>query len=95
MHTNAADLGYGGTLNTEDMAAGVSGMWVDQGVWKWHERANHITLRDFKAIRKILMGALGEKIKRFKTRYLLMHVVNSAVVHITNSFVSASREMMR
>lgn len=95
LHSDATELGSVETRHTEDMNTGVAGMWVDQGVWNWHNRANRITLREFKAIRKILMGALGENIKRLKTRDLLMHVDHNAVVHITNSFVRASREMIR
>lgn len=95
LHSDAADMGYGGTLNTEDTTAGAAGMWVEQGVWKAQERAGHITLRELKEIRKLLMGNLGQKVRDGGVKELLIHVDNSAVVHITNSFVSASRTMMR
>lgn len=95
MHTDAADVGYGGTLNNVDLSPGVAGMWSDQGVWNWKDRAESITFRELKAIRKILQGTLGQEVRDRGLRELLVHVDNQAVVHITNSFVTASRPLMR
>ena len=33
MDTDAADMGYGGTLNVRDVTPGAPGMWCTQGVW--------------------------------------------------------------
>jgi hypothetical protein len=38
MHTDAEDIGYGGTLG-QCGAAGKRGEWEAQGVWGWNERA--------------------------------------------------------
>lgn len=95
IHTDAADVGYGGTLNDKDLQAGVAGMWCDQGVWNWRDRAESITYRELKAIRKVLQGAIGQEVMSRGVQKLLVHVDNQAVVHITNSFVTASRPLMR
>lgn len=95
MHTDAADAGFGGTLHDRDLGAGVRGLWCAQGVWDLRSRASSITLRELKAIRLLLTGALGQKIQRLDVNSLLLHVDNQAVVHITNSFVSASSTMMK
>lgn len=95
MHTDAADMGYGGTLNASDHRPGVQGEAHTQGVWSWKDRARTITLRELKAIRLLLMGPLGREIAQSEHKNLLLHVDNQAVVHITNGLVSASRPMMR
>lgn len=95
MHTDAADMGYGGTLNVRDLTAGAPGMWCGQGVWSWQERAESINLRELRAVRMMLLGCLKEPIMRNGVKELLLHADNQSVVHIANSFVSASRPMMR
>lgn len=95
IHTDAADVGYGGTLNTTDLRPGVDGQWHAQGIWSWKDRAQSITLRELKAVRLMLTGSLGKRIVAEQHRDLLLHVDNQAVVHITNAFVSSSRPMMR
>lgn len=95
IHTDAADVGYGGTLNFSDLSAGTPGQWVEQGVWNWRDRAESISYRELKAIRMVLSGSLGRQVLAHGRRNLLLHIDNQPVVHITNSFVSASRPMMR
>jgi hypothetical protein len=41
------------------------------------------------------MGNLGRKVKNSAAGRLLLHCDNSAVVHILNAMVSASRALMR
>jgi hypothetical protein len=38
MHTDAADVGFGGTLDVAGNP-GDSGQWQDQGIWEWKDRA--------------------------------------------------------
>ena len=45
VHTDAAEAGYGGTLNTEELQRGVDGFWRSQGIWYWRDRAMSITNR--------------------------------------------------
>lgn len=62
-HSDAADMGYGGTLHTKNIKAGVAGIWIDKGVWRPQERAGNITLRELQEIRKLLMGPLGDEVR--------------------------------
>ena len=94
VHTDAADMGYGGTLNHQDHRPGVAGLWCDQGVWSWQDRAAPITYRELKTVRLILQGMIGKQVEGLGLNSLLLHNDNQAVVHITNSFVSASRPLM-
>jgi hypothetical protein len=94
MHTDAADMGFGGTL---DIAGnpGDPGQWQDQGIWEWKDGAECISVRKLKAIRMFLMGTLGERVKKEGITLLRLCVDNSSVVHVTNAFVASSRPMMR
>lgn len=94
MHTAAADLSYGETLSS-DPTPGRPGELESQRVWNWKDRSQSITLRELKAIRLLLMGNLGQELEKRQWKKVLLRVDNSAVVHITNSLVSASRPMMR
>lgn len=95
IHTDAADVGYGGTRKVDTLLPGVNGQWKAQGIWSWQDRANSITYRELKHIRVLLSGYLETKaVERMRIR-LLLNVDNQAVVHITNAFVSASRPLMR
>lgn len=82
-------------MNMDDMLPGVDGQYQSQGVWGWRDRAESISYRELKAIRMLLSGRFGNVLSDFKRSDLLLHVDNQAVVHITNSLVSASRPMMR
>jgi Reverse transcriptase (RNA-dependent DNA polymerase) len=94
MHSDAADFGYGGTLGPVGKA-GDRGLWESQGVWGWEDRAKSISYRELKAVRMLLMGAIGTKIKEADVKRLLLRTDNTGVMHITNAMVSASRPMMR
>ena len=52
-HTDAADLGYGGTIRPLSNPA-EPGLWEAQGVWGWEDRANSISYRELKAVRFLL-----------------------------------------
>ena len=43
LHTDALDMGYGGTLSFQSTKPEVDGQWSEQGVWNWKERAASIT----------------------------------------------------
>ena len=95
IHSNAADMGYGGTLRFNNLEQGIDGQWHAQSIWDWRDRAHSISYRELKAIRKLLMGHLGHKLEQESVQRLLLHVENQAIVHVTNALVSASRPMMR
>jgi hypothetical protein len=94
MHTDAADMGFCGTL---DIAGnpGDPGQWQDQGIWEWKDRAECISVRELKAICMVLMGTLGDRVKKEGITLLRLCVDNSSVVHVTNAFVASSSPMMR
>jgi hypothetical protein len=94
MHTDAADVGYGGTLDREGQP-GDQGAWESQGVWGWKDRAQSINVRELKAVRLLLQGTLGEKSKAAGMSLLRLCVDNKGVVAVTNAFVSSSSGMMR
>ena len=93
MHSDAADVGYGGTLGTCS-DAGSPGLWEGHGLWAAKERAEPITLRELKAVRLLLQRHFASFAARAETRNILLHEDNQAVVHILNAMVSASRPMM-
>jgi hypothetical protein len=94
MHTDAADMGFGGTLDIAGKI-GDPGQWQDQEIWEWKYRAECISVRELKAIRMVLMGILGKLVQKEETTLLRLCVDNSSVVHETNAFVASSRPMMR
>jgi hypothetical protein len=93
MHSDAADVGYGGTLGLES-EAGSPGLWEGHGLWATEERAEPITLRELKAVRLLLQKHFASFVARAETKQILLHEDNQAVVHILNAMVSASRPMM-
>jgi hypothetical protein len=67
----------------------------DQRIWTWKDREECILVRELKAIRMVLMGTLGERVKKEGISLLRLCVDNSSVVHVTNAFVASSKPMMR
>lgn len=84
MHTDAAEVDWGGTLNSEDLHAGVRGRWKAKGIWNWQDRAESISYRELKAIRLFLTRCLGRRLSTEVQKSVLLHVENQVVVHITN-----------
>jgi hypothetical protein len=94
MHTDAADVGYGGTLDSSG-EPGEDGVWHEQGIWSWRDRAEPISVRELRAIRMLIQGALGERSATEGLKVLRLCIDNTACVHVTRAFVSSSRAMMR
>jgi hypothetical protein len=94
MHTDAADVGFGGTLAL-DGNTGEPGTRQDQCVWQWRDRAECISVRELKAMRMLLEGQLGERVKREVISMLRLCIVNTSVVHVTNAFEASGRPVMR
>lgn len=87
-------MGFGATLDFNELRAGEPGMWTDQGCCNWRGRACSIQLRELRAIRMALTRHLGQRIERADVCDLKLYCDNQAVVHIVNSLVSASTELM-
>ena len=101
LHTDAADVGYGGTLGPAEKA-GSPELWAAQGVWDWQSRAESISYRELRAVRMLLMNTSREHEPSFgaRPRHIGVSTVsllcgNTATVHVINAMVSASRLMMR
>lgn len=93
MHSDAADVGYGGTLGFDE-TAGSSGLWEGRGFWTMEDRAQSITLRELRAVRLLLHRHFCDFVSDPHIRRILLHEDNQAVVYILNAMVSASRPMM-
>jgi hypothetical protein len=93
MHSDAADVGYGGTLVT-DTAAGSPGLWEGRGLWATEERAEPIKLRELRVVRLFLQRHFAAFVEKSEVQQILLHEDNQAVVSILNAMVSASRPMM-
>lgn len=93
LHTDAADLGYGGTLGI-GMTPGAPGLWEAQDIWSAADRAQSITLRELRSVRLLLSRYFAAFVSDPRTRHILLHQDNQAVVHVVNAMVSASKPMM-
>jgi hypothetical protein len=94
MHSDAADVGYGGTLGF-DRTAGSQGLWAGRGMWEARDRAESITLRELRAVRLLLQRHFADYVRSPSTRKILLHEDNQAVVYILNAMVSSSTRMMQ
>ena len=93
MHSDASRVGYGGTLGFK-LGAGSPGEWSSQGFWTSDDHRSSITLLELRAVRLLLGRAFAHYVRQVKTRRLLLHEDNQAVVAIVNAMVSASKPMM-
>lgn len=93
LHSDAADVGYGGTLGF-DQAAGSPGLWEGRGFWTAEDRVESITLLELRAVRLLLQRDFADYVSQPKVRRVLLHEDNQAVVYVLNAMVSASRPMM-
>jgi hypothetical protein len=94
MHIDAANVGFGGTLEVEGNP-GDPEQWQEQGIWEWKDREECILVRELKEIRMLLMGTLGERVNKEGISLMRLWVDNSSVVHETNAFVTSRKPMMR
>lgn len=67
-HTDASDVGYGGMLNLDNLTAVSLGLYINQEVWKWKERAiaiYHWKLWEMQGLRQLkrLLGILEIGVK--------------------------------
>lgn len=93
LHTDAAEVGYGGTLARAGNP-GDPGEWEAQQVWTAKDRSDPITVRELRAVRLVLEGKLGQRSQEHGMQVLRLCVDNTGVVAAARSFTSASRPMM-
>lgn len=94
LHTDAAELGYGGTLGRR-LEAGADGAIDESGTWTAEERRESITLRELKAVTRVLGGGLGVAVQRWNVKRLKLWVDNLGVKFIVQKMCSSSPEIMR
>jgi hypothetical protein len=94
MHSDAADVGYGGSIGLLQNA-GSPGLWEGSGHWEARDRAELITQRELRAIRLLLQRHFAEFVRREETRKILLHEDNQEVVYILNAMVYSSSCMMQ
>lgn len=93
LHSDAADVGYGGTLGKLQEAR-TPGLWDGRGFWTAQDRAESITLRELRAVRLLLQRHFAAYVSQSHVRRLLLHENNQAVVYVLNAMVSASKPLM-
>lgn len=94
LHTDAAEVGYGGTLARKGVP-GDPGEWESQAIWTAGDREDCITVRELRSVRLLLEGRLGERSQEAGMRLLRLCGDNTGVVAVARTFTSASRPMMR
>lgn len=94
IHTDAAELGWGGTVSAS-LEAGAPGDMTTPGLWGHVERRESITCRELRAFRLRLEGTCGRRIAEQKARRVRFFCDKLGVVHIIRAMVSASCPMMK
>lgn len=93
LHTDAADVGYGGTLGT-DLRPGTPGEIEVQAVWSPFLRLKSITHRELVAVRLSLESDLVQARLQEYHGTIRLQVDNMAVFYIVNNMVSANPALM-
>lgn len=93
LHTDAADVGFGGTLG-RDMRPGSPGVVEVQSIWSPFLRLKSITHRELVAVRRSLENAFIRAQLHGYHGSLLLHVDNMAVFYIVNNMVSSNPALM-
>lgn len=92
MHSDAAVVGYGGTLGP-DTTAESPGLWEGRGFWTAQDREHSITLRKRRPLWLLLQRPFARYVSDRSIR-LLLHYDNLAVLHILHATVSASKPII-
>jgi hypothetical protein len=93
MHSDASDLGYGGTLGTLS-GPGQPGEADGQDLWGVSDRRDSISVRELRAVRLLMSRHFAEELSHPLTRRLLLWEDNQAVVAAINKMTSKSTAMM-
>lgn len=88
MHSDATDVGYGGTLRPV-ATPGSPGLWEEQGFWTASDREHSITLRELHAVRLLLLRHFYSYVSANQMRRVLVQDNIKAVVYVLKAIVSA------
>lgn len=93
MHSDASDVGFGGTLGT-DITVGSPGLREARGLWSIKERKQPMTYREIRAVRLPLARSFDEFVSDPHIGSLFLHEDSQAVVSIINAMVLARKPTM-
>lgn len=93
MHTDAADVGYGGTLGPVGESGSLS-LWEGKGFWTTEDQEQSITSRELRAVRLLLHRHFSDYVSAPHVWRVLVQEDNQAVVYVLKAMVSASGPMM-
>lgn len=62
LHEDAAELGWGGTLDDQELSGSVDGICRAQGIRDWRELAESIRYRELNSISMLLTGTIGTEV---------------------------------
>lgn len=75
MHSDAADFGYGVTLDFDERK-GKRGLWEGRRFWNVKDRAHSSTLRVLRSVRLLLNQNFSDYVSDPQTTRLLLHEDN-------------------
>lgn len=93
IHSDAADVGYGGTLG-KLQEAGTPSLWEGRGFWVAQDRVESITSRALRPFRMLLQRHFAYHVSHPHIRLLLLHEDNYAMLYVLNAIISSSKPLI-
>jgi hypothetical protein len=94
LHTDAAELGWGGTSGPDE-GPGAQGTKEVSGVWGDEERKQDITLRELRAVSLVLGRGLGVDVQHREVSKLRLWIYNQGAKGVISKIRSKSPKLMR
>ena len=94
LHTDAAELGWGGT-GGPDEGAGAEGVRKSSGVWTGEDRKQSITLRELRAVALVLGRGLGVDVQHEDVRRVRLWIDNLGAKFVIQKMSSRSPALMK
>lgn len=94
VHTDAAELGWGGTAGPEE-GAGADGRVEASGVWTAEDRKESITLRELRAVSLVLGRGLGVEVQYGDVKRVRLYIDNQGAKCVIAKMTSKAPTLMR
>ena len=94
VHTDAAELGWGGTSGPDE-GAGKEGLLADSGIWDAEERKTSITLRELRAVTLVLGRGIGVDVQNRDVKRVRLWIDNQGAKCVIGKMSSKSRALMQ
>lgn len=94
LHTDAAELGWGGTSGPDE-GAGAEGIRKASGVWSSEDRKQSITLRELRAVALVLGNGLGVDVKHEDVRRVRLWIDNLGAHFVIKKMSSKAPALMK